>query len=152
MGVSPDLDNSWMRGARKRLKAGMCGVGRDCGRSGGRRQEPVNHNTCRYVSLQMSRPPQLRFMIAVAGIAAWIAPWPWIDVSLELPSLASPPIADGDSINRIMFAAAQVTSNGYPAAADARGYVGYAVIALFRSASYGSSPTAFDCVRRQSLE
>ena len=104
------------------------------------------------LALVPNTPPQLRFMIAVAGIAAWIVPWPWIDVSLELPSLASSPIADGDSINRIMSATAQMTSNGYPAAADARGYVGYAVIALFRSASYGSSPTAFDCVRRQSLE
>jgi hypothetical protein len=96
------------------------------------------------LALVPSTPPQLRFMIAVVGLGVWIVPWPWIDVSLELPGLASLPIAQADTINRIISAAAQVKSNGYPAAADARGYVAYAVIALF---SIGFVWFVADCIR-----
>jgi hypothetical protein len=43
-----------------------------------------------------------------------------------------------------MSAVAQTTSNGYPAAADARGYVGYAVIGLF---TIGFPWVVADCLR-----
>ena len=35
-------------------------------------------------------PPQIRFSVAVAGLAAWVVPWGWIHFALPSSSAAAP--------------------------------------------------------------
>ncbi len=72
-------------------------------------------------------PPRIRFVIALAGLGAWIVPWPLIHVPLELARTPAPPLEPIASIGLTR----DVIPADEPAGAEPSAWLPYVLIAVF---------------------